>query len=448
MEKQVHYSWKDATDLDVAEVTDLHRQYLNSGYVRMMDLMDYGLVFEKAEGCLLHDLEGNEYLDVMGGYGSLNLGHNHPVVLQSLQELVGKPNLSLNSLSPYAAVLAAKLAQETDGYLTRSFFCSSGSEAVEAALKLARVATGKRRFVYCTDAFHGKSLGALSVAGRENYRAPYAPLLPDCLEIPFGDASALEEVLLLGDVAAFIVEPIQGEGGVHVPPAGYFRQVRALCTQYEALLILDEVQTGLGRTGCMFAYEYEEIVPDVLCLAKSLGGGIMPIGACITTDELHQRAYGDITQCLLHSATFGGNAYACAAALATLDTLHGDQLIEECEAKGSYLLERLHRLKEAYACIKDVRGRGLLLGLEFHRETTNRLLHASADGLQHIIEGNYAVLVAVRMLKEHRILTGYSPNNPDLIRIEPPLTISYSQLDQFVDALECMLRSFAHAHES
>ncbi|NOU63250.1 aminotransferase class III-fold pyridoxal phosphate-dependent enzyme [Paenibacillus sp. LMG 31461] len=443
--KQKGYELSNIGDISSAEVFELHRRYLNSGYVKMMDLMDYGRVFYKADGCILEDKEGREYLDMMGGYGSLNLGHNHPAILQSLNELIGKPNLVHNSLSPYAAVLASNLAELTNGELTRTFLCSSGSEAVEAALKLARAATGKSIFIYCKDAFHGKSLGALSVSGRDHYKTLFQPLISNCVEVPFGDIDSLEELLQHEDAAAFILEPIQGEGGVNLPQDGYLQKVRDLCTKYQTLLILDEVQTGMGRTGRMFAYEHEGIVPDILCLAKSLGGGIMPIGACITSNSTHERAYGEMEKCLLHSATFGGNSYACAAAIATIETLVKEGIPKEVEIKGFYLINRLNQLKTKYSSIKDVRGKGLLIGLEFHRDPSRRIgQNISNNSLQHLINGNYALLVTVLMLNRYGILTGYSPSNPDLIRIEPPLTISYNQMDCFVDTLEQIMEGYIH----
>jgi putrescine aminotransferase len=438
--EQVKVSLKDTADMSSSEVFELHRKHLNSGYVQMMDLMDYGMIYQKATGCMLEDKDGKEYLDFLGGYGSLNLGHNHPAVLQSLKDLEGRPNLVHNSLSPYPAVLAARLAEETGGELPRAFFCSSGSEAVEAALKLAQAATGRHKLVHCTDAYHGKSLGALSVAGREHYKAPFRPLFPGCIEIPFGDAQALEEVLRQEDAAAFIVEPIQGEGGVHLPPEGYLRLAKEICSRYGTLLILDEVQTGMGRTGKLFAYQHEDMVPDILVLAKSLGGGMMPIGAYLTTDPIHQRAYGGIMECLLHSATFGGNSLACAAAIATLETLHKEQLVEESLAKGNYLLSQLYRLQETHPVIKEVRGRGLLIGVEFHRSASADGSYGT-DGIQQLVSGNNALSISVRLLKEFRILTGYSPGNPNLIRIEPPLIISYEQIKRFIDTLEHILEA-------
>ncbi|MBC7325332.1 MAG: aspartate aminotransferase family protein, partial [Moorella sp. (in: Bacteria)] len=232
------------------------------------------------------------------------------------------PNLIQSSLGVLAAALAHNLAKITPGDLQRSFFCNSGCEAVEGALKLARAATGRKEIIYCHNSFHGKSFGALSVTGREKYQKPFEPLLPGCAAVPFGDAEALAYELKKERAAAFIVEPIQGEGGINVPPPGYLAQARRLCSQHGTLLIIDEIQTGFGRTGAMFACEEEGAVPDILCLAKSLGGGIMPVGAYITTDEIWKKAYGSMEKALLHTSTFGGNNWAAAAALAALQVIH------------------------------------------------------------------------------------------------------------------------------
>lgn len=434
------YKLEDIGGLQSSEVFQLYGKYVNSGFVSLIGNMGYGRVYQAAYDCNLEDEQGETYLDFMGGYGSLNLGHNHPAVVKSLEAVRRAPNVLHNTLNPYTAVLAAKLAELTGGSLTRSFFCNSGSEAVEGAVKLARAATGRPGIVYCANAYHGKSIGALSVSGRDHYKTPFGPLLSHCQEVPFGDAAALEKELQTGQAAAFIVEPVQGEGGVILPPEGYLKQAEELCAKYGTLLIMDEVQTGMGRTGRMLAYEYEGLVPDIVCLAKSLGGGIMPIGAYIAKDSVYQAAYGSIENCLLHTSTFGGNTYACAAAIAAIDTLLDEELPRQAEEKGRYMLERLNRLKDRFKFVKDVRGKGLLLGIEFHRASpSGEGAAAPVDSLQSLIEGNYALQVTVRLLHEWKILIGYSLGNADLIRIEPPLTVSYTQIDHFTGALGALL---------
>lgn len=436
------YSLQDVEKLSFQQVFEMHARYLNSGFVKLISEMRYGRIYRKAHDCVLEDIDGNSYIDFLGGYGSLNLGHSPASVIQSLESLKDKPNLVHNSLNPYTTVLAANLAQLTGGALTRSFFCNSGTEAVEGAMKLARAASGKKKIVYCKDSFHGKTFGALSVAGREKYKKLFEPLLSDCEMIEFDNIPALEKKLRDRTAAAFIVEPIQGEGGVIVPSEGYLHQVRELCTKYDTLFIIDEIQTGLGRTGRMFAYEHEGITPDILCLAKSLGGSIMPIGAYVTTDKIYQNAYGGIGECLIHTSTFGGNTYACTAAIAAIETTYRENLHKNAEKKGNYILEKLQYMKNTYPIIKDVRGRGLLIGIEFNRKVGGKPGNASADSLESLIDGNYALLVTVKLLKEHNILVGYSLNNPYIIRIEPPLTVAGEHIDKLINALHSILEEF------
>lgn len=438
MEKRL-YGLDDIGELSPEKIFEMHREYLNSGFTNLIRMMNCDKVFREARGSIIKDSNGNEYIDFLGGYGSLNLGHSHPYVVESLGRLMDKPNLVHTGLNPYPAVLAANLANVTGGILTRSFFCNSGTEAVEGALKLARAATGRKRIIYCKDSFHGKTFGALSVAGREKYKKLFEPLLPDCEEVDYGDAPSLEEKLRTEEAAAFIVEAIQGEGGVIIPPEGYLGQVRKLCTQYDTLLIMDEVQTGLGRTGRMFAYEHEGITPDVLCLAKSLGGGVMPIGAYITTDAVYQKAYGGIGECLLHTSTFGGNTYACAAAIAAIEVLCSENMPQKAEEKGKYIMGKLKPMKDKYNVIKEIRGRGLLIGIEFNAKSGENSDRPGA-GAGSMANEYHAAYVAGRLLNEYNILTAYSTNNPGIIRLEPPLGVTANQIDLLIGAIDSTLK--------
>ena len=327
------------------------------------------------------------------------------------------------------------LAQVTPGNLQRTFFCNSGAEAVEGALKMARIATGRQRIVYCEGAFHGKTMGALSVTGRSKYQQPFAPLIPGCKAIPYGDAVALENELARGDVAAFIVEPIQGEGGVMVPPEGYLAKAREICSRYGTLLVVDEIQTGFGRTGKLFACEHENVTPDILCLAKSLGGGVMPIGATVTTPEVWDKAYGSMEKALLHTSTFGGNTRAVAAGIAALNAIVEQDLPRQAEEKGRYFIERLKELQEKHNLITDVRGRGLLIGLEFAKPKglVDRLTRGAVSKFS---EEYLGAMVAGELLNRYHIITAYTLNNPNVIRLEPPLIVTREQIDQVLEALD------------
>lgn len=435
MEKEL-YSVDDVLYFSPSKSTELYRKHLNPGFIKMLSLIGFDKVYKKAEGCVVTDMEGQQYLDFLGGYGAINIGHNHPKVIEALGKVQQYPNILQAGINPFAAALAANLAALTEGRLARSFFGNSGAEAVEGALKLARIASGKNRILYCKNSFHGKTFGALSVTGREKYRKHFEPLLTGCDEVEYGSPESLESKLKEGDAAAFILEPIQGEGGIIVPPQGYLKEVRKLCDHYEVLLIMDEIQTGFGRTGKMFAYMHENIEPDILCVAKSLGGGIMPVGAYMTRDEIYQRAYGKADRCLLHTSTFGGNTYACAAALAALEVICTEELAQKAAEKGIYLITKLEWLKSRYGGLREVRGKGLMIGLEFDKPYSKMLNLLTKGMVENLSSEYYASLVAGKLLERYNIITAYTLNNPNVIRIEPPLVVSMEQIDKLLEALE------------
>lgn len=425
----------EALGIDRKQVREYYKNYINPGLVTMMGLLDFDKQFVKARGVEVWDSDGQVYLDFLGAYGALNLGHNHPAVIEAVQKVMTWPNLLQASLGTVVSALAYNLAQILPEGVSRTFFCNSGAEAVEGALKLARAASGKTKIVYCEGSFHGKTMGALSVTGREKYQKPFFPLIGPSEKVPFGDLEALEEKIFKRDVAAFIVEPIQGEGGVILPPPGYLRGVRELCNKYDVLLIVDEIQTGFGRTGKMFACEHEGVVPDIICLAKSLGGGVMPIGAYSTKPEIWEKAYGGLDRALLHTSTFGGNTWAAAAAIAAINVILEENLCEKARENGEYMLGRLKTLQDKYQVVKEVRGQGLMIGLEFKSETG--LIDKLTGGmLNKLSEEYFGALVAGELQNKHRIITAYTLNNPNVIRLEPPLIVTREQIDRLVDALE------------
>lgn len=438
---------KKLLDIDAAlqmereDIRHYYRRYINSGLVDMMSLMDFDKQFVKAQGEKVWDAEGREYLDFLGGYGALNLGHNPPVVQKAVEQVGERPNILQASLNPLAAAFAYNLAQVTPGDLEKVFFGNSGTEAVEGALKLARAANpGRSKILYCKNSFHGKSFGSLSVTGREKYRQPFLPLLPDCNAVEFGNLEDLEMKLSRNDVAAFIVEPIQGEGGVIVPPEGYLAEVRQLCDRYKAILIVDEIQTGFGRTGRLFACEHEEVVPDIMCLAKSLGGGVMPIGAYIARPHIWNRAYKGIDKYALHTSTFGGNSLAMAAGIVALQQIITEKLTEQAEEKGNYFLAILQQLQDEYDIIKEVRGKGLLIGMEFNQPATGVLNKLTGGKLNKLAVEYFGSLVASELLDKYQIITAYTLNNPNVIRLEPPLIVTQVSLDKATLAVEEILR--------
>ncbi len=428
------FSLEEALKLSRTEVVELHREYLNASMVSLMSLIKFTKQYVKAEGVRVWDSEGREYLDFLGGYGALNLGHNHPRILTALNKVSQQPNLLQASLNTLAGALAHNLAEITPGKLQRSFFCNSGAEAVEGALKLARIATGKTKIISALNSFHGKSFGALSATGKEKYQKPFQPLVPGFEYFPFGDLGALEKLLKPQDVAGVILEPIQGEGGIILPPPGFLKAVRELCTKFGALLIIDEIQTGFGRTGKLFACEHEVVEPDLLCLAKSLGGGVIPIGVYLATDPVWKKGYGAIERATLHSSTFGGNSLACAAGLAALEVIIEERLTEKAAELGEYFLSKLRELQKKHALIKEVRGIGLFIGLEFE-QPRGWLDKVTGGKLSETAREYTGAMVAGELLNKYGIITAYTLNNPNVIRLEPPLVVEKAEIERVVDAL-------------
>jgi len=402
----------DTRRVQVEKVIERYRRYVNAGAASLHKFMGAEAVEWRAEGSTIWDSDGREYLDLLAGFGTLALGHRPPAVIAAVREQLDRMPLASRVLfSKPLADLSAALAELLPGRLEKSFFCHSGAEAVEGALKLARLHTGRPGIVAAQGGYHGKTLGALSASGREVYRTPFAPLLPAVTHVPFGDADVLKEAVG-PETAAVILEPIQGEAGVIVPPDDYLPAARAICDRTGALLIADEVQTGFGRTGAMFACERVGVVPDIICLAKALGGGVMPIGAFSSTPEiwavLEENPY-------LHSSTLGGNPLACAAGLAALREIKARDLPARAAALGERALSRLAAIRREQAeLIADVRGRGLLIGVEF----------ADSDIAGLVIAG----------LLQRRVIAAYTLNNPEVIRIEPALTITEADLDRGLDA--------------
>lgn len=431
-----------ALQMDRTTVIENWKNHLSAPFAATQAMLKFDRQYVRAAGASLWDAEGNEYLDFVGGYGAVNLGHNHPRLLEAIHRVEQYPKIMQTAVQQLPAALAANLANLAPGNLTRVFFCNSGAESVEGALKLARASTGRTRFIYCQNSFHGKSFGALSVTGRAKYQKPFAPLLSDCVAVPFGDLDALKKELADGKAAAFIVEPIQGEAGIIIPPPGYLAAARQLCADYKTLFIADEVQTGLGRTGTIFACEAENVVPDVLCLAKSLGGGVMPAGAYITTDEHWKKAYGTLEKALLHTSTFGGywgNGFACAVGITTLQVLVEENLAAQAREKGEYFMAKLRTLKNKYPLVKDVRGRGLLIGMELADAGGGLVKKLSFGALDKLADEYLGTLVTMDLIVNHRVATIYTLNNPNVIRLEPPLVVTREQIDRAFDALENVL---------
>lgn len=397
---------------------DKYERFVNPGMARLLRFMGLTGIEWEGEGAVVRDAAGREYIDCSSGYAVMNMGHRHPRIVAAVEEQLHRLPQSLRVLINRPMVeLAELLAQVTPGDLQCSFFCHSGTEAVEAALKLARVHTGKMHVVSTHRGFHGKTLGSLAVTGNDAYRAPLAPLLGPVTHVPYGDAAAVEAAIT-PETAAVIVEPIQGEAGVIVPPDDYLPRLREICDRRGVLLIVDEVQTGMGRTGHLFACERSGVVPDLMTLAKALGGGVMPIGAVIGKPALFQ-VFDENP--LFHTVTMGGNPLAAAAAMAAIRVCLDEDLPGQAAAKGEYLLGRLRALQARYpAVLAEVRGRGLLIGLELTKPGAGGMLLAE--------------------LIERGVLVIPSLNNFAILRISPPLVIPYPLIDRALAAVEESLR--------
>ena len=412
---------------------ELHTKYLNHQLPRMLHTIGFDKVYERAEGAHFWDADGNDHLDMLAGFGVMGLGRHHPVVRRALHDVLdaGLADLTRFDCQPLPGLLAEKLLSYSP-HLDRVFFGNSGTEAVETALKFARYATGRPRVLYCTHAFHGLTTGSLSVNGEGGFRDGFAPLLPDTA-VEMGDLDALAAELRRGDVAALIVEPIQGKG-VHAAPPGYLRAAQELLHRHKALLIADEVQTGLGRTGDFYAYQHEEgVEPDLVCVAKALSGGYVPVGATLGRDWIFKKVYSSMDRVLVHSASFGSNAQAMAAGLATLTVMDDENVVANARRTGDLLRTRLAALTDRYELLKEVRGRGLMIGIEFGRPTSLGL-RGKWTMLQAARKGLFAQMVVVPLLQRHRILTQVSGDHLEVIKLIPPLVVDEADVDRFVTA--------------
>jgi acetylornithine/succinyldiaminopimelate/putrescine aminotransferase len=414
---------------------ELYGRYLNPQQPRVLHAIGFDKVYPRAEGAYLYDAEGNQYADFLAGFGVFAAGRNHPVIRKALHDALDAQLADWTQFdcAPLPGLLAQKLIEKAPG-LHRVFFCNSGTEAVESALKFARYATGRGRVLYCDHAFHGLTTGSLSVNGSAEFRRGFGPLLPDTT-IPLGDTGALAAELRKGDVAALIIEPIQGKG-VHMPPPGFLAEASALLHKHGALLICDEVQTGLGRTGKFFAYQHEEeegFVPDIVTVAKALSGGYVPVGAMLAKDWIFEKVYSNMDRMMVHSTTFKGGVLAMTAGLASLAVLESEGLADNAARTGEKLRASLASLAGQYDVLAEVRGRGLMIGLEFDKPSALRA-RARWNMLRTARVGLFAQMIVVALFQRHRILTQVSGDHMEVIKLIPPLTIGDTEVKLFTDA--------------
>ena len=401
--------------LDDATVLQTFSEYVNPALAEVLKFIGFSSYEVEAKGSIVRDSTGREFLDCLGGYGTMSLGHSHPKIVAACKAQLDRMAFSSRVLfNAPQALLAKKLAEVTPGDLHYTFFCNSGAEAAEAAVKFARITTGRKKLVSAKGAYHGKTIGALSVSGRDKYKKPFGPLVTDVQTTEWNSIEELESAID-GDTAAVLLEPVQGEGGINVASNEYLQAARELCDERGALLVFDEVQCGLGRTGKMWGCDWAEVVPDMMLLAKALSGGAIPIGAVVARPqvwEFWQEAP------LIHSSTFGGNPLACIAGLATLEIIEEEGLIEKAARAGDLLMQGLCATQAKYPhLVKEVRGRGLMIGVEFPLEDITSLVLAG-------------------LAQRDVLVVPYTFNNPTVTRFEPPLNISDEHIEWALKAFD------------
>ncbi len=423
---------------------DLHEQYLNKQMVRMLQTIGYDKHYQRAVGQYLYDQEGTEFLDLYSGFGVFAIGRNHPTVIKALQETLTLelPNLVQLDVSILSGLLAKELLKTTPENINKMFFCNSGTEAVESAIKFARYTTKRDKIVFCDHGYHGLTMGSLSLMGEKIFREGFGPLLPDCISVPFNDLEALESALSNKDVAAFIVEPIQGKG-VNIPDDNYLPEVERLCKKYGTLFVADEVQTGIGRTGKFWAIDHWGAKPDMICMAKALSGGFVPVGGVAMTEKIMDTVFNRMDRAVVHGSTFGKNNMAMAAGLATLHVIENEKLVENSLAVGTDIINSLNALSGKYEFLKEARGKGMMIAVEFNSPKSLKLKAAWAM-LEAANKGLFCQMITIPLFKEHHILTQVAGHGMNVVKLLPPLTLTQKDRDNIVNSFD---KAIADTHQ-
>lgn len=434
------FDLKETVAARLGENYQLHERHLNRTLVAAQRVIGFDKVYARAEGAYLYDMDDTPYLDFLSGYSVFNIGRNHPAVKKVIRDALDLdlPNMVQMDCSLLSGLLAEAVTKRTPSHLDAVFFCNSGTEAIEGALKFARAATQRNRVISLESAFHGLSLGSLSLMGCESFTEGFGPLMQGFeTRVALDDIEAVERELSKGDVAAFVIEPVQGKG-CQSPKTDFFVRAQQLCRKYGTLLVCDEIQTGLGRTGKMFGFEHWNLEPDIITLAKSLSGGYVPCGAIVTRREIYQKTFSRMDRCVVHSTTFGRNNLAMACGLAALDVIDEEKLVENSARMGALLMERIDSLRAKHSFIREVRGKGLIIAIEFH-EPTEFKLKMGWKLLHKVDKVLFAQMVVTQMLSKHRILTQVAGHAMDVVKILPPLIIGEKEVDLFVNALDEVL---------
>jgi ornithine--oxo-acid transaminase len=423
---------------------ELHDKHLNHQLARVLKTIGFDRFYVRGEGSYLFDAEGARYLDFLSGFGVYALGRSHPAIKAALHQAIDLdlPNMVQMDCALLPGLLAEQLVAHGGDNINRVFFCNSGAEAIESAIKFSRQATRRPTILFADHAFHGLTTGALSLNGGADFREGFGQLLPGCNPVPFGDIEALRNKLRLGDVAAFIVEPIQGKG-VYVATPEYWKEVQELCRKHGTLLVMDEVQTGLGRTGKFFCFEHYGLEPDIITVSKALSGGFVPIGAVLTSDRILSSVYSSLEKALKHSTTFGRNQLAMVAGLATLATFDEENIVERARLTGVAFTASLEPLVERYEMLHEVRGKGLMIGLQFG-PPTSRALRRRFTTLERLRPAIFSQMMVVPLFHRHRILTQVAADNVNIIKLLPALICGQEEIDYFVGALDDVLADAHH----
>ena len=412
----------------------LYSEHVNPQWARLLTVLDMNLRYQRCQGSELFTEDGRRILDFLSGYCVHNAGHNHPAIIQAIKdELDSSGPAMVQSHAPdLAGELAEKLCIRAGGRLKKVFFCGSATEGIEAAIKFSRAATGCDGLLYASGASHGLTCGALSLMSNPFWREGFGSLLPGMEEVPFGDLGALETKLATRKFGAFIVEPLQTEGGIRPAPHGYLEAAQQLCRRHGALLALDEAQTGLYRTGAFLAAHLHHIEPDIVVLAKALSGGLIPSAAVLMSDAVYDSVYSSLQRALIHGSTFSENGLSLRAGLATLDVLEREKLGERAAATGEYLRGRLREKLGGYEMVKEIRGLGLLNGIEFSAPS-KLALRVPFEAFAKIHPGMFGQVVVMRLFRQN-VLAQICANDFMVLKLAPPLMIEERQIDEAIDA--------------
>ena len=433
------FDLKDTILTRLGENYDLHDKYVNRTLVKVQRTIGFDKIYARAEGAYLYDLDGKDYLDFLSGYSVFNIGRNHPTLQKAIRDVLDLdlPNMVQMDCSVLSGLLAEALVKKLGPSRDACFLCNSGTEAVEGAMKFARASTKRPKILAQEGSYHGLTFGALSITHSGNFREDFDPFLPGAGFVKFGDLADLESKLRSRDVAAFIFEPVQGKG-VKYPSDDYFPAAQELCRKYGTLFIADEVQTALGRTGKWFGFQHWNLDPDIVTMAKALSGGYVPCAAIVMRRPIYQGIFSRLDRCVAHSTTFGRNNLAMACGLASLHVTENEHLVENAALRGEQLMSRLRDLQEKHDVISEVRGKGLMIAIEF-KEPRSLKLKLAWKAIHAMDKGLFPQMIVTPLLQKHRILTQVAAHNSDIVKILPPLIIGEKEIDRFVTAFDDVL---------